>query len=714
MYKKILIIAICFIFPIILPAQTETYTVTRAPFSKDNYAEFSPVYYRDGIVFCTNRKKGFSGYSNSSGEGFMNIYYVDNKGGRTRPKTKLFSKNLRSRLNDGPVTFNQAGDTIYFSRNLIIEGSMNELSSNRNKLGIFSAVMEDNKWTRIREFRFNNEWHNVTTPYLSPDGQSLYFASDMPGGFGGSDLYYSQWKDGYWDTPVNLGPVINTSGNEAYPFINSMGELFFSSDGHPGLGGRDIFVTKSMDTTWHTPVGIDPPINSKFDDFGITTDMLMNEGYFSSNRDQSVSIYHFKTNFPQIFYSNIQKENLHCFTFQDHGSIEVDTTYLQYKWHFGDGTSATGAVVKHCFLDPGNYKIRLDIIDRRTGKLFFTKLDYDLELRDYEQAYISSPEFATRRNEVKFNAQNSYLPGYSIIDYAWDFGDGNRASGLTASNVYSEEGKYTITLVLTLRSELTGQHKKTNISKHITISGNQLETEFFTAEKAAVKTDAPDIRDYENAIIKPVYSAEIKFQQDAIFAIELLSSKNKVDINNKIFRNVPPKYTVRERFIAEENTYSYIIDQRMTLMATYPAYSEILRLGFKDVRIRLFVLKDAAEKELHNLIKNHGASADLYFDRNNKLTSNAYIMLDQLVTLINKYPAIMLEIAVHTDNTGTAAANLALSQTRSRTLVNYLINRGISSDRVLATGYGGSKPVAPEVQEKDRKLNRRIDLVILK
>ena len=114
----------------------------------------------------------------------------------------------------------------------------------------------------------------------------LFFASDKPGGYGGTDLYYSRMKDSRWEDPVNLGPVINTKGNESYPFLNSEGELFFSSDGHPGLGGKDIFFSLLTDSAWQQPVRLDPPVNSESDDFGLVTDNLMKSGYFSTNRDK--------------------------------------------------------------------------------------------------------------------------------------------------------------------------------------------------------------------------------------------------------------------------------------------------------------------------------------------------------------------------------------------------------------------------------------------
>ena len=201
--------------------------------------------------------------------------------------------------------------------------------------------------------------------------------------------------------------------------------------------------------------------------------------------------------------------------------------------------------------------------------------------------------------------------------------------------------------------------------------------------------------------------------KDAIFNVELLSSRKKIGVDSWSFRNVPKKYTISEKFSPEDSTYRYIVDQQLSLMSTYPAYNELYELGFKNVRIKTFVLKDPSEKELHNLIKINGAFADSYFDSSDKLTSNAYIMLDQIIKLMNKYPNVRLEVAVHSDNTGSPETSLALSQLRSRLLVGYLINRGISGKRLVATGFGGSKPIAPNFLEKDRKLNRRIDFIIL-
>lgn len=696
-------------------AQQETYTIKLAPFSSDKYNEFSPVYYRHGIVFCTNRSSGsFVNYSSSRGETTYNINFIDTTKKVTWQNARSFSKSLNTPYNDGPVTFNSRGDTIYYSRNIKVDGKLGDLSNVRNKLGIFYAVLDEGKWTKIRELRINNEHYNVTTPCLSPDGKRLYFASDKPGGFGGSDIYYCQWTGDYWDVPVNLGPVINTKGNEAYPFINPSGELFFSSDGHPGLGGKDIFFSRFADTAWLTPVRLDPPINSQYDDFGIITDTLMDEGYFSSNRDKSIDIFHFRTNFPQIIYTDIQKENQYCFSFSDSGAIEIDTLRLRYAWDFGDGKKGYSAVVHHCFPGPGEYHIKLDIIDRTTRALFFSKLSYNLDLRDFEQPYINSPDAVMAGDQVDFDGLKSFLPGYKILSYSWDFGDGIRMHGVSVKHKFEKPGEYNVNLGLTLRSDSSGIIHNTGVTKKISVFGNAQERNSYQAQKAAVIVPLKDIRTYENALITGEYSAEEDLKKDALFRIELVSSKNRIGISNSIFKNLPVKYNIKEESDTQAGIYNYFIaDEQMTLMATYPAFREIASSGFKNMQVKLSIIKDPVEKELLILKKNYGILSDNYFDSYGQLKSSAYFMLDQIVILMNRNPGNRLEIAVSLDNLGSAANNLKISQIRAQILVNYLINRGINGKRLVAKGYGDTKPVASNMFEKDRRLNRRVDFIII-
>jgi len=713
MKEKLILLIFAGLLTTMVSGQTETYTVRKTAFSSDKFDEFSPVFYKNGLVFCSNKNLGLSNHTTSQNKGLFKICYIDTTVKVDHESAKLFSKNLASVLNDGPVTFNSTGDTIYYSRNQDVTSKLSDISSPRNKLGIFTASLVNGQWTKIRDLRINNEWYNITTPCLSPDGKKLYFASDKPGGFGGSDLYYSIWKGDRWEDPVNLGPAINTSGNESYPFVNSSGELFFSSDGHAGNGGKDIFIAQYSDSTWSTPICLDPPVNSKADDFGFVTDALMNEGYFSSNRDKSVDIYHFRTKFPQVFYDKPQKENAYCFTFTDSGAISIDTLNLRYDWDFGDGTKASGEKAPHCYKGAGVYTVKLNLVDRSNGNVFFPKLIYNLEILDYKQPYIKSPDLAVKGEVINFDGLKSNLPGFRILGYAWNFRDGERAIGSNVQHSFREKGEYMVNLELTVQSEVSGNVHKTGISKKVIVLDNDQEKSVYLKEHTRLKAVYPLLSDAKNAVINVEYSAEAEYRKDAVFYVEILSSRTKLGVDNRLFRNVPKKYDVKEKFITEDNAYSYIADQQLNLMYTYQAYKELIDLGYKDTKIRIVLLKDPAEKELHNLIKINGAFADSYFDASNRLTSNAFIMLDQIVKLMNKYPYLRLEVAVHTDNSGTPEALQTFSQTHAQSLVNYLLNRGINVRRVVASGFGGSKPIAPNILEKDKRLNRRIDFIIL-
>ena len=687
--------------------QQSPYNISKTTFSTDTYDEFAPVFYRSGLVFCSDRGQAV----NSQGKAVVKLFYADTA--IANKKIKPFSKDLKSKLNDGPATFNRAGDTIYYSRNLVVEGNFKLLSTYRNKLGLFYAVSDPKGWGRVRELRFNTEWFNITMPCLSHDGKRLYFASDKPDGLGGLDIYYSTWKNGYWEDPVNLGPDVNTGGNETYPFISETGELFFASDGREGLGGKDLYVTKQKERGWHTPVRLAAPMNSEFDDFGIVTTADVKEGYFSSDRGKSVDIYHFTSDMPQVWFAEAQKENLYCFSVSDTGKILTDTLTLQYVWDFGDNTKMTGTKVRHCFPGPGKYSIALDIIDLTTGKSFFRKQTYDIEIVDYDQPYITAPAYAVAGERVEFDGMKSYCPGYTVTGFFWDYGDGTQKTGAGPSHTFARSGEYDIRLGLTLRSDATGDVLKRAVTRKIRIFGSRQEMNSWLSAHQETAIVPVDLRQFENVRILKQYSAEAEFMKEAVFQVEILSSATRMELSNPIFRSVPVKYSVREIFYPETGTYSYVIDQQMSLMAAYPAYAEMVALGFRGATVRLYVLTDAAERELNVLKRNYGVMTDTYFDARNRLVTNAYLMLDQVVMLMNKYPSLNLEIGVHTDNQGVPSALQNLSQTRAQVIVNYLINRGVSAGRLTPRGYGSTRPVASNANWLDRRLNRRVEFGVI-
>lgn len=711
-YRFLILLSIAILISGTLYAQQYSYTITKAPFSTDRYDEFAPTWYKNGIVICTNRSTGASNYSTSDKKGFYKLFMTDTSSLGKWHSPVLFSKEIRTRLNDGPATFNSTYDTVYFSRNIITDDRIKSIAPSRNKLGIFYAVYDGKDWTKVREVRFNSEWFNITMPSLSPDGKRLYFVSDRPDSYGGSDIYYSQWRNGYWEEPVNLGPIVNTKGNETYPFMNELGELFFASDGHAGLGGKDILVTKQRGDSWYPPVRLDAPVNSEFDDFGIVTVPLRDEGFFSSNRGRSIDIYNFRSEFPHVWFSEAQKSNQYCFTISDTGSIQIDTLRLQYVWDFGDNTKMYGTDVRHCFAGPGEYNINLDITDKRSGKLFFRKLTYDIEIMDHDQPYITAPDYALFDENIEFDGSNSFCPGYDIAGYFWDFGDGSQGTGERITHFYKEPGEYLVRVGLILKSKTSGEIKKRAVTKRITVFANNSQRTILISSRPLIKNDETDIRQFENIIINGLYSAEADLKQEAVFQVEILSSLSRIPLDSPLFRNVPLKYKVREVFSMADSTWSYVVEQQMNLMSTYIAYSELIESGFSDTRVKLALLTDPSEKELYLFKKTYGLLADNYFDSRNRLVTSAYIMLDQIVNLMNKYPGIKLDIEVHTDNNGTPSRLLYLSQIRAQTVMKYIASRGVSSNRLSFYGFGDSRPISSNLSGPDRRSNRRIEFFI--
>jgi outer membrane protein OmpA-like peptidoglycan-associated protein len=205
-----------------------------------------------------------------------------------------FSKELNSVYHEGPATFTRNRDTIIFTRSNYFESHLRKSSDGINKLSLFMANWDNlqKKWANIHPLSLNNDQYSMEHPALSEDGKSLYFASDRPGGFGGMDLYVSrEIVDGNgaktWGEAVNLGSVINSPGDDAFPFVDKQGNLWFASNGIPGLGGLDIFFAGKTDNGFAAAINPGYPMNTRFDDFGYITNGEGENGYLSSNRNNS-------------------------------------------------------------------------------------------------------------------------------------------------------------------------------------------------------------------------------------------------------------------------------------------------------------------------------------------------------------------------------------------------------------------------------------------
>lgn len=255
------------------------------------YSDYGSFVYDNKIYFASARDTGnFSQRKHKwTGEYFTNIYNADlNPETGNAAKVKKFKSAINTKFHEASPVFTKDGKTVYFTRNNYINGKKGKDDHKITLIKIYKATLgDDNKWGNIIELPFNSDNYSVAHPSLSPDEKTLYFASDMPGSIGQSDLYkISINPNGGFGTPENLGKEINTEGKETYPFVTNENEIYFSSDGHPGLGGLDVFVANIDDSGKISNIqNVGGDINSPKDDFAYIIDPASRRGFFTSNKD---------------------------------------------------------------------------------------------------------------------------------------------------------------------------------------------------------------------------------------------------------------------------------------------------------------------------------------------------------------------------------------------------------------------------------------------
>ena len=285
----------------------ERYTITNIALNTP-MSEFGAAQVDSNLVYTASEKKGHSLLNKRyrwNNQGYLDLYQ--------HPLSKLdlgdsissgFSKKVNTKMHEGTFSISKDGQTLYFTRNNFIRGKKHTDDQKISNLKIYKADLIDGEWANIEELPINSDDFSTEHPALSPDGSTLYFASDRPGGHGSYDLYkVAISATGEFGEPKNLGDQINTKRKEQFPFVDTQGNLYFSSNGQPGFGLLDIFIAKKQNNSFQKPDNIGKPVNSGFDDFAYTLNTDDKTGYFSSNRPEgkgSDDIYSFMITQPLI------------------------------------------------------------------------------------------------------------------------------------------------------------------------------------------------------------------------------------------------------------------------------------------------------------------------------------------------------------------------------------------------------------------------------
>lgn len=283
-----------------IKANSGRYDISKTTINS-KYSDYGSTVYNNKLVFTSARDTGSLGQRihTWTDQYFTSLYSSDLDENFNPNKVERFDNHLKSKFNESTPVFTKDSSTVYFTRNNYLDGKRGQNGSGITLIKIYKAVLKNNEWTDIKELPFNSNEYSTAHPALSPDEKTLYFASDMPGTLGQSDLFKVAiiGKDTY-GKPVNLGPLVNTPGRETFPFISQDNEIYFASDGHPGMGGLDIFMSKiNADGSFKRIENIGSDINSPFDDFAYWIDLDTRYGFFSSNKVNGLGfddIYKFK------------------------------------------------------------------------------------------------------------------------------------------------------------------------------------------------------------------------------------------------------------------------------------------------------------------------------------------------------------------------------------------------------------------------------------
>ncbi|MBC7000687.1 OmpA family protein [Cytophaga sp. FL35] len=409
----------------------EQFTIFNLEHLNSAESDFAPSFYKNQLVFTTARDLEMQKYNPLP---YLNLYQASLDANRESMAVSQLEIDLNTKANESTTAFSKDGSTLFFTRNNYSNKKFKRDKKGISRLKIYRVKREGNSWSAPEDLPFNGTDYSVAHPTLKATGTKMYFASDMPGGKGASDLYeVAIHADGSFGEPINLGAPINTEGKETFPFISESGILYFASDGHPGLGGLDIFKVdvenKSTDIQ-----NLGNPINSSEDDFSIVMDAKEKEGFFASNRKGGLG----KDDIYQITRNDIE-----CFTFISGTAYDKDSgqplsdTQISSLDHMGlrigeTITASDGSYTIRIPCQEKQYQIIGDKDGYETGSLFMLTLTDQKQIKGTRLELEQSEKVASvgsdlvkilKLTPIYFDLNSSYLrnDAYPELDKVVDY-----------------------------------------------------------------------------------------------------------------------------------------------------------------------------------------------------------------------------------------------------------------------------------------------------
>jgi len=621
--------------------------------------DFSPTYYNDELVFVSTRdeKTLLSGIRDLwIDDNFMALWSANRNLDGTVGSPVVFSENITTKFHEGPVCFNKSGDRVFFTRNDFKRGKRRNNSDGIMKLQIYTSTKEGDDWSKPASLNFNTKEYEEAHPALTPDGNKLYFSSDREGGYGGMDLYVSEFKNGEWAAPTNLGEKVNTPGNDVFPYVHDDGTLYFASNGWEGLGGLDIYqVNMDMDKKMLGVENIGTPFNSPMDDFGLIMNEMKSEGYLTSDRDGGFGqddIYSFKTA----------------------GKVMNKARICAYE----AGTDTRLEDVEVTINDPMEGMEEdhvLKLVETSEADEYILKFKSN---NDSENSAIKqfTNDLGIFNMEVKPNFEYNFVArknGYKVAN----------ESMTVSRKMLTSDYEFCIPMEPINCLVLEGIVKNKTY-KNIIPNAKVTMVNKCTGEEVTVTSDANGDFDF------PCVDCDCEYYLKGEKNYFLDGTNNASTIGLNCDRG--GKVDV----LLELTPYDPSKPKPLPFVPTP---------NFEGTKI-----EEGAVIELPHIYYDF----DQFYIRND--ASNE---LNKVVSLMNKYPTLSIELGSHTDARGTVKYNEKLSQNRAEAAVQYIVKNGISAARLVAKGYGESQlrngcANFIECPEEQHQYNRRTEIRVLR
>jgi len=744
-------------------ATRQEYTLTNPEGLNTKHSEFCAYGLGNTLVYTGEKQMDLVEYATISGQPYMNVLSSKvTKDGYG--KARSFSKRVNTSYHDGPLAFSADATVLYLTRVTYVKKTDQSFV---NYAKLYTLTKQGRGWSKAVPFSYNSDAYSCAHASISADGRSLFFVSDMPGGYGGKDIWVCKKNGDSWDKPVNLGSGVNTRGDEMFPYIRKDGILFFSSNGLPGFGGLDVFSARYVNAAWQLKRNEGAGLNSSADDFGISF-LTDSTGYVSSNREggkgkDDIYRFLFRSRYirieGQVFLTKNADEpakgvNVYLL---DASLRRMDSTKTDNKGYFA-------------FNDLENDKLYLAELENDDVR-FKNKSRYYLADKDGKLVRVTH-----RQNGMNFVFRNLPVEESSMPDLYDDDGNGMNIAGnivfgsnptkpvagkkVTITNQSNDIIEETTTdelgafafrnllpdqdYLLTIEDSDLPEDVKIILTnkkgKEVKVLHTHKKGRFDFRLLATDKTALEELVVEDNELImnlkgsvydqdkKPLPNARIAiFDKDKVIRNILTDEKGHFE-----FRNLSADKDYLFSLDDSENKFTnvskiYIADSKGRI------YKELAK--GKNRKYEYYLLDvdksalgdfsvDDPWLEVLNL-KNKGEHAGMTIIENVTYEKNGYNLdetgtniLDKVISVLKADHSLKIELSSHTDSQGSDQYNLQLSQKRARAAVDYLVAKGISKDRLTAIGYGETRLLngcanGVECSDEQHGVNRRTEFKIL-